>query len=183
MTRTTHVLLATAIRDHADAYEKALEKHGVHVHVARTGEDARVAAVGHPPDCIVIDLRLPDISGWVLCGQLTKLPELRATPVIVLTPDISFGHCDEGARAGCHAWLARPTVAEDLVVAIGEVIDQALPQPRSRDAALLGNHHKCPACVSTHLRAALRISPVQYYRCLDCGFYWRVEVVPVERSA
>ncbi len=183
MSRATHILLATAIRDHADAYERALERHGVHVHVARTGEDALVAALGHPPDCIVIDLRLPDISGWDLCGRLKRLPELRATPVIVLTPDITVGHSSEGARTGCHAWLARPTVAEDLVVAIGEVIDQTLAQPRSPDAALLGAHRACPACVSTYLRAALRISPVQYYRCLNCRFYWRVEVVPVERSA
>ena len=184
----THVLLATAIRDHADAYENALEKHGVHVHVARSGGDALAAAVGHPPDCVVIDLRLPDMSGWALCGQLKKLPTLRATPVIVLTPDVNTAHYDEGARAGCHAWLARPTVAEDLVAAIGEVIDQAQaqpqPQPRSFDAALLGAKRTCPACASPkHLRAALRISPVQYYHCLDCGFYWRVEVVPVGRSA
>jgi CheY-like chemotaxis protein len=183
MTFATHILLATAIRDHADAYEKALERHGVHVHVARTGGDALLAAFGHPPDCIVIDLRLPDMSGWELCAQLKRLPALRATPVIVLTPDITAAHCEEGDRAGCHAWLARPTVAEDLVVAIGEVIDQAQAQPHSRDAALLGAHHACPACTSTRLRATVRISPVQYYRCLECGFYWRVEVVPIERSA
>jgi two-component system chemotaxis response regulator CheY len=157
------------------------------VHVARTGSDALIAAEGHPPDCAVIDLRLPDMSGWTLCGQLKKMPRLRATPVLVLTPDISAGHYHEGARVGCHAWLARPTVAEDLVAAVGEVIAQtqanAQPHPRSFDTALLGAGRTCPACKSTRLRAALRISPVQYYHCLDCGFYWRVEVVPVGRSA
>jgi DNA-binding response OmpR family regulator len=183
MPHATHVLLATAIRDHADAYENALEKQGVHVHVARSGEDALTAARGHTPDCIVIDLRLPDMSGWALCAQLKRLPGVRATPVIVLTPDISVRHCDDGVRAGCHAWLARPTVAEDLVETIGVVMEQAQSQPRSADAALIGTHHACPACASSHVRATLRISPVQYYRCVDCGFYWRVEVVPVERSA
>ena len=183
MKYATHVLLVTAIRDHADAYERALERHGVHVHVARTGGDALIAALGHPPDCVVIDLRLPDMSGWALCGQLKRMPKLRPTPVIVLTPDITTAHCHEGARAGCHAWLARPTVGEDLVAAIAEVIDQGQSQPRSFDAAMLGANRACPACGSTHLRAALRISPVQYYRCQDCGFYWRVVVVPVGRSA
>jgi DNA-binding response OmpR family regulator len=115
------------------------------------------------------------------------MPRLRATPVLVLTPEISPAHYHEGTRTGCHAWLARPTVAEDLVAVIGEVIDQAnaqaQPQPRSFDAALLGANRSCPACKSTRLRAALRISPVQYYRCMDCGFYWRVEMLPVGRSA
>jgi CheY-like chemotaxis protein len=183
MKYATHILLVTAIRDHANAYQSALERHGVHVHLARTGEDALIAAEGCVPDCIVIDLRLPDVSGWELCSQLKQSPGLRVTPVIVLTPDISISHCDEGARAGCHAWLSRPTAADDLVQAIGDVIDQGQSQPRSRDAALLGAHRTCPACASPHLRAVIRISRVQYYRCLNCAFYWRIEVVPAERSA
>jgi DNA-binding response OmpR family regulator len=183
MSHATHVLLATAIRDHADTYEQVLEENGFHVHVARTGEDAMRAAVGQRIDCIVIDLRLPDISGWALCGEMKKTPQLRATPIIVLTPDISVDHCDEGARVGCHAWLARPTVAEDLVEIIAEVIATGRPQPLSRDAALLRADRKCPACSSKHLRASIRVSPVQYYRCVECGFYWRVEVVPAEQSA
>jgi CheY-like chemotaxis protein len=129
MTHATHILLATSVRDHADAYESALEEHGVHVHVARSGRDAVVAALGHPPDCIVIDFRLPDMSGWDLCDELKRLRELRATPVIVLTPDVHIGRRDEGTKAGCHAWLAHPRVPEDLVVVIGEVIDQAQAQP------------------------------------------------------
>jgi CheY-like chemotaxis protein/Zn ribbon nucleic-acid-binding protein len=183
MSHATQILLATAIRDHADAYERVLEKNGFHVHVARTGADATRAALGQRFDCVVIDLRLPDISGWELCGQMKRLPELRATPIIILTPDISMGHCDEGARVGCHAWLARPTVAEDLVDVIAEVIAQGRPQPRSRYAALVGADRECPACASRHLRASIRVSPVQYYRCVDCGFCWRVEVVPTEQPA
>ena len=42
------------------------------------------------------------------------------TPIIILTQEIGMRHCDEGARVGCHAWLARPTVAEDLVDVIAE---------------------------------------------------------------
>jgi DNA-binding response OmpR family regulator len=131
----------------------------------------------------VIDLRLTDMSGWELCAQLKRRPELRATPVIVLTPDISIGHCHEGVRTGCHAWLARPTVAEDLVETIGVVMDQARSQPRSAGRRLDGHPSRLSACASSLVRATLRISPVQYYRCVDCGFYWRVEVIPAERSA
>jgi len=183
MTHVTQILLATAIRDHADAYERALADNGFHAHVARTGEDALAAALGQPFDCIVIDLRLPDMQGWELCGEMKGRLQLRSTPIIILTPDISISHCDEGARVGCHAWLARPTVAEDLVEVIAEVLAQGRPQPRSRDAALLGADRECPACASKHLRASIRVSPVQYYHCLECGHFWRVEVVPAEQTA
>ena len=183
MTQATQILLATAIRDHADAYERSLEDNGFHVHIARTGEDAMAASAGQRFDCVVIDLRLPDIAGWELCGQMKSLPQQRSTPIIILTPDISISHCDEGARVGCHAWLARPTVAEDLVEVIAEVLAQGRSQPRSRDAALVGADRECPACASKHLRASIRVSPVQYYRCLECGYFWRVEILPAEQTA
>jgi DNA-binding response OmpR family regulator len=183
MSHATQVLVATAIRDHADAYERALKANGARVCLAYTGDEAIRVALAQPVDCIVIDLRLPDITGWELCGQMKRTPELRAVPIIILTPDISIGHCDEGARVGCHAWLARPTVAEDLVEVIGEVLSQRRAQPRSRDAALVGADRRCPACASAHVRASIRVSPVQYYRCVDCGFFWRVEVLPAEQPA
>jgi CheY-like chemotaxis protein len=103
MPDATQVLLVTAIRDHADAYERALEDQGVHVHVARTGEDALAAAFGQRLDGIMIDQRLPDATGWELQRRLHQVPELRSTPILILT---------------------RAMRAEDLIDAIGEVIGE-----------------------------------------------------------
>jgi CheY-like chemotaxis protein len=103
MPDATQVLLVTAIRDDADAYERALEDQGVHVHVARTGEDALAVAFGQPLDGIVIDPRLPDASGWELRGRLHQVPALCSTPILILT---------------------RAMKAEDLVDAIGEAIGE-----------------------------------------------------------
>jgi DNA-binding response OmpR family regulator len=105
MSHATQILLATAIRDHADAYERVLEDNGFHVHVARTGEDAMTAALGQRFDCIVIDLRLPDTPGWALCGEMNRQPNLRSTPIVALE--------------------ARPTMADDLVEMIGDAIAEA----------------------------------------------------------
>jgi len=84
MTHVTQILLATAMRDHADAYERALDDNGFHVHIARTGEDAMEAARGQRFDCIVIDLRLPDMPTRGLRGEMRRQPQLRATPIVEL---------------------------------------------------------------------------------------------------
>jgi CheY-like chemotaxis protein len=66
------VLLVDDIRDHAVNYEAALTRHGFQVRVVTTGEDALRVAGEALPDSAVIDLRLPDMSGWDLCREIRK---------------------------------------------------------------------------------------------------------------
>jgi len=62
------------------------------VETATTGKEALDALSGEPFDCVVLDLRLPDMSGFDLLEQFRGRPELRDLPVVVftgkeLTPD------------------------------------------------------------------------------------------------
>jgi CheY-like chemotaxis protein len=168
------ILLANDIPDHVAEYRRALSDHGYQVHVARTGEDALRVARDKMPDCTVVDLRMPDMSGWELCREITKEHEHRNMPVVVLTPNVSKTCAAESRKAGCHAWLAHPTVAEDLVRLVARVLDLEQASPATADEALIGVQH-CPACESERVRATLRVSPVQYYSCTDCSFSWRVD--------
>jgi two-component system alkaline phosphatase synthesis response regulator PhoP len=52
---------------------------------AGTGGEALVMAQGNPPDCILLDLELPDQSGMEVCRKLRSLPALSRTPVVLFT--------------------------------------------------------------------------------------------------
>lgn len=168
------ILLVNDIPDHLATYETALARHGFRVQVARTGEQALEAARRSLPHCAVIDLRLPDMSGWELCRDL-KRRESPQTRVIVLSPDVSKMCAADSTKAGCHAWLAHPTVAEDLVRTVRQVLELDQDAPSSFDTAPLGMT-ACPGCESDKVRAQLRVGGVQYYCCKACGFCWRMEV-------
>jgi CheY-like chemotaxis protein len=168
------VLLVDDIPDHANAYQHALREHGYRVEVAQTGRDALAIARATRPDCAVIDVRLPDISGWEVCRELKSDRDTKATAIVVLTPDVSATCAQESAKAGCNAWLTHPPQPNDLVRAVRHVLSQATDSPASPEDAILGMR-ECPACASDRIRATLRISPVQYYWCLQCGLCWRVE--------
>jgi len=86
----------------------------------------------------------------------------------------------DSAKAGCNAWLAHPTVAEDLARTVRQVLDMNTASPESPAEALLGLT-ECPACGSDQIRATLRVSPIQYYCCRGCGFCWRAEVLQPAR--
>lgn len=173
------ILLVDDIRDHAVNYEAALTRHGFQVRVATSGKEALRVAREALPDCAVIDLRLPDMSGWDLCREIRNPAPGEGPPIIVLTPEVSKVCAEDGAKAGCNAWLARPTTADDLARTVRQVLDAHADAPASTDEALLGLK-SCPVCESPTIRATLRVGAVQYYCCKACSFCWRAEAFAEE---
>lgn len=173
------ILLVDDIPDHASQYYEALSRYGYRVQLARTGETALRLARANLPDCAVIDLRLPDMTGWQLCQQL-KTGDGRAIRVIVLTNEVSQTCALDSSKAGCNAWLAHPTAPESLVSTVSQVLDMDTDEPASADHALM-HLTFCAGCGSDRVRAALRVGPVQYYCCRACGFCWRAEILATAR--
>src|SRR6266403_2045823 len=65
---------------------KALLDHNdIDVAVATTGADALAAAIEQPFDCMVLDLRLPDMTGFEVLECLRDTPSLAGLPVVVFT--------------------------------------------------------------------------------------------------
>lgn len=179
MTSQKLILLVDDIPDHVRTYEATLAEHGFRVIKAQTGKDALRLAHENLPECVVIDLRLPDMSGWDLCRRLKKKPQVQPR-IIVLTPDVSQMCAADSAKAGCHAWLAHPAAAEDLARIVRQVLNLESDGPLSEAEALIGLT-QCPACASDQVRATLRVDVVQYYCCKACGFCWRVETLTKKR--
>ena len=182
VTTDTHVvLLVHDIPDQARTYVAALTREGYHVRLARSGEEALAAVASAEPDCAVIDVRLPDMTGWDLCRTLRTREECHALRIVVLTPDVSRMAAEDSTKVGCNAWLTHPTLAEDLTRTVRQVLTLDSTEPTSNEEALL-SLTMCPACGSERVRPTLRISPIQYYCCRKCGFCWRVEVLTSRTS-
>lgn len=168
------ILLVDDIPDHAKLYEAALRQRGYRVHVVNSGAAAKTIARSETPDCVVMDVRLPDMTGWELCRELKADPALEAVRIIVLTQDVTTRCAAESASSGCHAWLAQPTLAHDIAQAVDRVVAQPGDGPATSQDALLGVT-ACIACGSEQIRATLRVGTTQYYYCHACRLYWRVE--------
>ncbi len=160
MTPAELVLLVNNIPDHASAYEAVLTAHGYRVRRATSGEQALTMVREATPECAVIDLRLPDMSGWELCRVLKARDDCTATRIVVLTPDVSRMAASDSTKVGCNAWLTRPTAAEDLARTVRQVLNMKTTEPASEEEALLGLT-ACPACGSDRIRATLRVGPIQ----------------------
>lgn len=167
------ILLVNDIPDHATPYERTLKERGYRVNLVRSATEALAVLARERPDCIVIDVRLPDRDGWDLCRDIKVMKTLTSTPIVMLTEDVSQSRVAEAARSGCSAWLAHPINAHDLVRTVNHVLKERRPEP-AEGKALVGQK-ACSACGSDQVRAGLRLGTIQYYRCLACRLFWRVE--------
>jgi len=59
-----------------------LERHGIRVSEARTAEEALAALQEHTPDLLLLDINLPDRTGWEVLRELRNRGPLPPTAVI-----------------------------------------------------------------------------------------------------
>jgi two-component system response regulator RegA len=95
---------------------RALERRRFTVTVAQDYQSALAAAAANPPECAVVDLKLPGGSGLSL---VKRLVDLRARArVVILTGYGSIATAIEAVKLGAHYYLTKPAGADDIVAAL-----------------------------------------------------------------
>jgi len=72
------------------------------------GTKAMQAANDDPPDLILLDIMMPDISGYEVCRQLKANPHTRHIPVIFLTSKTEVESEEIGMSLGAVDYITRP---------------------------------------------------------------------------
>ena len=102
----------TAIRT---ALRLALEDEGYTVHEAKDGADGIAKFASLNPDLVLLDLRLPDISGFEVCRQLRQH---SIVPIIMVTAQTDTHDLVAGLEAGADDYVTKPVVAKELAARI-----------------------------------------------------------------
>lgn len=98
-----------------DSLSYSLEREGFDVKSAMDGNQALEYANDYDPDLIVLDLLLPDISGFEVCRRLR---EKSATPVIMLTALGEEIDRVQGLEVGADDYLAKPFSFRELLARV-----------------------------------------------------------------
>lgn len=128
--QATRIYRVLAVDDNLDAVHSLcmlLREMGHTVDYAINGYVALDAARRFKPDVVILDLGLPGMTGFEVCTQIRRDPELCATKVLALT-----GYGDESYRrraeeAGFDRFLVKPLDPNVLYELLGDAKD---PQVR-----------------------------------------------------
>jgi DNA-binding response OmpR family regulator len=98
----------------------ALEFEGFRVVHAARGADAVEQARKHSPDCILLDLMLPDLNGYQVCEQIRRTDP--RTPILMLTARGQEADKIRGLDVGADDYVTKPFSVGELLARIRAVL-------------------------------------------------------------
>jgi len=119
-----HILVAEDERDIRELINFTLVFAGHQVTQAANGAEAVELAPKVKPDLIMMDVRMPKMTGYEACRQIKLMDEMKNTPVIFLSAKGQDEEVQTGLEAGAVAYILKPFSPEDLTRQIGDILKQ-----------------------------------------------------------
>ena len=107
----------------ADVLAVHLEAAGYEAVVAHDGLEALYLLDRINPQVVLLDLHLPQVSGFRLIQLLKQRADLPQVPVIVLTA-LSFREAEEAVRAGADDFITKPFLPAEVVTRVDRVLQR-----------------------------------------------------------
>jgi len=103
---------------------EALTQAGYAAHMASSGEDALYLIRKLQPDAVLLDMRLPDMTGLDIAGKIRsgELGVAPETPILVLTATLDPGDEQAFRRMGINRWLLKPVQAGKLASVVADLL-------------------------------------------------------------
>jgi two-component system chemotaxis response regulator CheY len=94
---------------------------------ASSAEDAleKLKNVSFKPGLFIVDLNMPGMDGISLIKKIRTLPNLRFTPILMLTTESQQTKRQEAKAAGATGWLVKPISPADLMRTVKQVCPNA----------------------------------------------------------
>lgn len=99
-----------------------LARAGYRVSTASTGREALAAARDEQPAMVVLDLMLPELSGFQVLERLREEPALADIPVLMLTARREEADRVRGLSLGADDYLVKPFSPQELVLRVRNIL-------------------------------------------------------------
>jgi two-component system response regulator RegX3 len=112
---------------------EALRREGFEPHVAGTAAEALELAESTGPDLVLLDVMLPDGSGFDVCRALRAR---SSVPIIMLTARGDEADRVAGLEVGADDYVVKPFSAREVAARIRAVLRRTAPEPETADGRL-----------------------------------------------
>lgn len=125
----TKILVAEDEKDIRELVSITMRLAGYEVWTANDGQEALTLAREILPDLILMDVRMPRMTGYQACVAMKEIEELKDIPVVFLSAKGQETEIQQGLAAGAVAYVLKPFAPTELTTRIEEL----LTEPRAQE--------------------------------------------------
>ncbi len=118
------ILVVEDEKDILELVEISLQLGGLEVIKAGDGLEALEKALTEKPDLILLDIKMPGLSGYEVCRKLKELPQTKNIPVVFLTARGQEHEIREGLEAGGDDYIVKPFAPDELPRRVKEILSR-----------------------------------------------------------
>lgn len=119
-----HILVVEDERDIRELIQFTLSFAGHQVTQVSNGEEAVRAAQKIKPDLIMMDVRMPKMTGYEACQQIKRIDTTQNIPVVFLSAKGQDHEIAMGIDAGAVDYILKPFTPDDLIRRITSILEQ-----------------------------------------------------------
>jgi len=118
------ILIAEDERDIRDLIAFTLRFAGHEVFSAANGEEAVDLTSKMNPDLILMDVRMPRMTGYEACKTIKAKPELKNIPIVFLSAKGQESEIQQGLDAGAEEYLLKPFAPDQLTKRVRAILEK-----------------------------------------------------------
>jgi DNA-binding response OmpR family regulator len=118
----TRILIAEDDQDIRELVVLTLQFNGFDVESVEDGEAAVKAAQSNRFDLILMDVRMPRMTGYEACRQLKAMDSTQHIPIIFLSAKGQETEVQTGLEAGAEQYILKPFSPDELVKTITDFL-------------------------------------------------------------
>lgn len=99
-----------------------LKKVGFEVLTAESGPEAIKIALDENPDCILLDVMMPGMSGFEVCKEIVNNEKTKLIPVILVTALTETEDIEKGLGAGAFDYIKKPFNRTELIARVNSAL-------------------------------------------------------------
>ena len=119
------ILVADAEPNIVISLEYLLQREGYVVIVAKDGQEALDVIARDKPDLVLLDVMMPNKSGFEVCQAVRADEALRHTRILMLTAKGRETDVAKGLALGADAYMTKPFSTKDLVQKVAQMLEAA----------------------------------------------------------
>lgn len=117
-----NILVAEDERDIRELINFMLTFAGHQITLAENGEEAVEKAQEILPDLIMMDVRMPKLTGYEACRKIKEIESTKEIPVVFLTAKGQDEEVTAGIEVGAVAYILKPFELDKLTEQINEIL-------------------------------------------------------------